>query len=436
MKHFIYLLFLLPTFLFSQHKIEGTLTPVEEYTYAFLYYATPDGANYIDRAEVDAGGHFSITLDSTAPQGIYKIVYALPPEENNFDFIYNGKEGVAITYSTEKGLDFTASTENKLWSSYTKSMELVNMTISNYYTKESTDKSAFKDIFKTLADTQTAFEDASKGKMANEFIKANSPYIPKKYEDITTYSNHLKDTYLKHVNFNNPLLQSSDFLVDRVLAYVFGMSQNTDNETYISNIDNLVTSIGDNNDTTTIKISLLQLIWQHFADLENPTLANYISDNYLISLAKQTQNEELETVLMGYKNTSIGAIAQNFDIAITQNNTTQTTTLHDIKDTDSYLLIFWSSTCGHCLQELPEVKTLIPEGTKVIAIALEDDVENWKKTINNYPNFIHVLALDKWDNPISKMYNITATPTYFILDKDKKIIAKPNDIKALKVIFN
>jgi len=436
MKHLIYLLFLLPTVLFSQHKIEGVFTPAEEYTYAFLYYATPSGASYIDRAEVDAGGHFSITLDSTAPQGIYKIVYALPPEDNNFDLIYNGKENVAITYSTEKGLDFTASSENKLWSSYTKSMELVNMTISNYYTKKSTDKKAFKDIFKTLSDTQSAFEEASKGKLAHVFITANSPYIPTDFEDISTYSNHLKDTYLKYVDFNNPLLQSSDFLIDRVLAYVFGMSQNTDNATYTEHIDNLVTSIGDNDDTLGIKISLLQLIWQRFADNENTTLANYISDTYLIPLAKQTKNKDLETVLVAYKNNTIGMKAQNFELVITKNGATETTTLHDLTGDNNYLLIFWSSTCGHCLQELPEVTKIVPQNTRVIAIGLEDDGENWEKAIRSYPNFTHILALGKWDNPISIKYNISATPTYFILDKDKNIIAKPYDITALKEILN
>ena len=153
--------------------------------------------------------------------------------------IYNGKEDVVLSFSDDEGLVFKASSENTLWMSYTKSMELVNMAISNFYTQESTGEKAFKDIFKNLKDTQNGFEDAAKGMMVLDFVKANRPYIPKQFEDVQTYSNNLKSTFLIHVDFNNPLLQSSEFLTDRVLAYVFGMNGSLDAEVYKSQIEQL-----------------------------------------------------------------------------------------------------------------------------------------------------------------------------------------------------
>ena len=74
-------------------------------------------------------------------------------------------------------------------------MDMVNRTISSYYTQESTDKKGFQYIFKTLKDTQIAFEEASKGTMVSTFIKANRPYIPESYEDISTYSKNLNKTF-------------------------------------------------------------------------------------------------------------------------------------------------------------------------------------------------------------------------------------------------
>ena len=125
---------------------------------------------------------------------------------------------------SKKDWNLLESNENKLWSSYTKSMEMVNNAISNFYSKESTDENAFKDIFKTLKETQDAYENASKGTLVLTFIKANRPYIPTGFEDVSTYSKNLKQTFLQQVDFENSLLQSSDFLTDRVMAYVFGMS--------------------------------------------------------------------------------------------------------------------------------------------------------------------------------------------------------------------
>ena len=61
----------------------------------------------------------------------------------------------------------------------------------------------------------------------------------------------------------------------------------------------------------------------------------------------------------------------------------------------------------------------------VIAIGLEDEPYAWRNKIHDFPEFINVLGLGKWQNEIGKNYGVNATPSYFILDKDKKIIAKP-----------
>lgn len=429
MKNIINLLFILPLLMVSQHKIEGNFQPATDFTYAFLYHSTPTGANYIDRAQIQTDGSFKINLDSTAAKGIYKIVYALPPEENNFDIIYSGEEDVELTFSLNDGLEFTASNENKLWSSYIKSMGLVNTAISNFYTEESTDEKAFKDIFKTLKETQQGYENASKGTLVSQLIKANTPYIPDAFEDISTYSKNLKRTYLQHVDFNNEFLQSSDFLEERVTAYLFGMTANSTDDTYKSDLETIVNAIGDN---TTVKLSLLQTIWQQFIEYGNDTMANYVSDTYLLDLAKATKFEALIEALETHKKNSIGQKAQNFDINYTKNGKTINTTLHDLNGAEQYLIIFWSSTCGHCLEELPKVKTIIPQNTKVIAIGLEDDDTTWLNEIKNYPNFIQTIALGKWDNPTVMAYGVSATPTYILLDKNKIIIAKPDDLEALE----
>lgn len=435
MKYITLLLILLTLPLHAQHSIKGTFSPAENYTYAFLYQATPTGSNYINRAQISESGDFTIPLDSSITAGIYKIVYALPPEENNFDLIYNGKESVSLTFSNENGLEFTDSKENKLWSSYTNSIEMINITISNFYEQESTDEKAFHDIFKTLKDTQIAFEDASKETLTSTFVKANKPYIPEAYEDLSTYSSNLKRTFLSHVDFDNYLLQSSDFLVDRVLAFIFGMSANTSNENYKKDIDFVANKLSETD--AEVKLMLFEMIWSRFKNMDNREVANYISDNYLMRLSKETNFEALTNALIVYRYNQIGQTAQNFDLAITQNNETVTTTLHDLTIAEHYLVIFWSSSCGHCLDELPKVKTLLSSkpNIKVLAIGLEDEAEGWQTAITNYPDFIHVLGLGKWENPISNAYGVGATPTYFLLDSDKKITAKPDDFEALESIL-
>lgn len=438
MRKLIILLTFLPSFLMAQHSIEGTFSPVEDFTYAFLYKSSPTGAEYVDRAKVDEKGQFKIELDTAETAGIYKIVYGVPQETNNFDLIYNRKEDVVLHFSLTEGLEFKESNENKLWASYTNSIEMINRAISNFYTHKSDDEAAFKDIFKTLKETQDAFELASKGTMASVFIKANKPYIPETYEDISTYSKNLKETYLANVDFGNPLLQSSEFLTDRVRAYIFGMSADATEDFYKRQIDNLVNYIGEDN--SEIKMALLQAIWSNMVQIEVDSVANYISDTYLLALAKEADNTMLVKVLTIFKNNSVGATAIDFPIHSEVDGKNIATTLRGLNMADNYLLIFWNSGCSHCLEQLPEVRKTVDQldakTLKVIAYGTQGEDVAWDREILKYPNFIHVIDRASPRRFVSGEYGVESTPTYFILDKNKKIIAKPDSLEELQALLN
>lgn len=414
--------------LVAQHKINGTFSPAEDFSRAFLYHMTADGANYINVAEVDTLGNFTFDLKEDALVGNYKVIYAIPVEDNNFDLVYNGKEDVNFTFSLENGEEFTESSENKLWHSYLNSMDVVNQTITNFYTKGGTDKEAFNSIFKTLKDTQAQYESLAKGKLVQKFIKANKPYIPSEYEDLVVYSNNLKANFFKNIDFSDPFLRSSSIITERVNGFVFGMAK--DNPGYKKHIDIVADAL--KGESPKIQSPLLEQIWQEFKRRENHDLANYISDKVLLEIAQKTENKILEQQLLSYKNTSVGAIAPDFTI-----QTGPTLKLSELKGDNYYVLIFWSSGCGHCLNELPKVNTLMSSvsNAKVVAYGLENDTQGWEKEIKNYPDFVHGIGLGKWENPLVQTYAIAATPTYFVLDANKKIIAKPYDFQSLETFF-
>jgi thiol-disulfide isomerase/thioredoxin/ribosome biogenesis protein Nip4 len=439
LKKIILFLSILPTFLMAQHTIKGSFSPADEFNYALLYKITPEANIYVSNAEIK-NGKFSFSLDSTVTKGIYRIVYALPQEENNFDFIYNAKENIELSFDQEIGVNFIKSIENNLTSSYTREMGAISQSIGDYFKSASKDTLALANIFKKQTAVQNKFETTAKGTIALAFIKANKPYIPKSYESIEVYVKHLKDHYFSYIDFNNEVLQSSNFLSDRITNYVFGMSDKTKDEleTYRSNIDDVFEKMSEAKPP--IKKSLLMVLWQQMADLKLETIANYIADQYLIPIAQKTQDKALVEELKKFKNTSIGTIAPDFSFEQTYGDITTKTKLSALNTASQYIIVFWSSTCSHCMQEIPQLQKLIKAQQKgklqVVAIGLEDSPNHWKKLIATYPEFIHVLGLGKWTNKLGVLYNVNATPTYFVLDKDKKIIAKPNDIIELKEYFN
>jgi len=109
---------------------------------------------------------------------------------------------------------------------------------------------------------------------------------------------------------------------------------------------------------------------------------------------------------------------------------TKAKSLYDIKS-NKKIVVFWSSTCSHCESELPKLlekyDKLKAQNIEVIGFSLDSNLEEYRKKASLYP-----WASDSegkgWYSSYGETYNISATPTYFILDSNNKIIAKPNHV--------
>ena len=113
--------------------------------------------------------------------------------------------------------------------------------------------------------------------------------------------------------------------------------------------------------------------------------------------------------------------------------------LHDL--TGPYtILFFYDPDCGHCKTETPKVKEVVEkyaeEGVKVFAVCTEFDEEMWKEFIKKQEveDWINVIDLENKSNFRGK-YNIMGTPRLYVLDKNKKIIAKQINSEALAKIL-
>ena len=94
------------------------------------------------------------------------------------------------------------------------------------------------------------------------------------------------------------------------------------------------------------------------------------------------------------------------------------------------VLIFWEPDCGHCKKEIPKLKELVwdkyqDKGIKIFAVFTQHEIEEWSKFITEH-------QLEEWMNvydPYNQsnfrnLYDIYSTPAIYILDENKKIIAK------------
>lgn len=103
------------------------------------------------------------------------------------------------------------------------------------------------------------------------------------------------------------------------------------------------------------------------------------------------------------------------------------------------VVVFWDPTCGHCREEVPRLDSFYKakwkqEGVKMYGVMSENEKIKWLQFIkdNNLKDWIHVYQTDEAKKAIAdskqpgykQLYDITQTPTLYLLDKDKRIIGK------------
>ena len=414
----------------AQNTISGTFSPAKEYSWLIAYRLKPGTQVYVaDTAIKD--GKFTLNLPDNTPQGTYRMVYAVPQEVFYFDVIYNGMEDINLSFNSESSVTFNTSKENILFGTYFNKINTLEKEMIAFYSNGLTDIETYQKILKKYQEVQESYEEKSNGLIAQQFIKSNKPYIPSKYESVENYVKNKKITYFKNLDITNPTLQASGFLTDKFTNYVFTalpleQLEKADTEKELKvNVTTVFNHLKETSETYTFHI--LYTIWTQSSGSGFDAAADFIYSNYLKPSNAAIANKDIITKIEIYNRLRIGAVAPE----ISWKNGDKERSLSALEKADNYILIFWSSTCGHCLKELPALHKELKKNTaiKVIAVGLEDDTISWDIETKKLEDFEHAITLGKWESKYAEIFDIHATPTYFILDKNKRIIAKPETDK-------
>lgn len=173
-----------------------------------------------------------------------------------------------------------------------------------------------------------------------------------------------------------------------------------------------------------------QTILSELIDIFNTYNMDKLKEKYLAQAnnLKCTINDRLASTLKSNNNTEIGAKFPNntFVNAIH----TKAKSLYEVKAAKK-IVVFWSSTCSHCEAELPKLlekyDKLKAQNIEIVGFSLDSNLDDFKNKANIYP-WINDSEAKGWYSSYGDTYNIVATPTYFVLDADNKILSKPNHV--------
>ena len=228
---------------------------------------------------------------------------------------------------------------------------------------------------------------------------------------------------LEHSGLYKELLQGYTNLVERFpLEEVY--------EILNPAIDKVITELKD-------EPTLQQEIAQNwFTLLEQKSLFKAAEHLALKMLNDQScqLNEKSINLFEQYRKMAVGKTAPN----IVFENIEQRTKSKDLKSLPNKykLVVFGASWCPNCQTDLPKLKekyeTLKQQyDVEMVYISIDTDKTAFESKYKEAP-FITYCDAKGWETQAAKDYHVFATPSYFLLDKDLKILEKIQSVEHLE----
>jgi len=412
-----------------------------------------------DTLQLNINGVATLKADTLFPQGLYLCIF---PDRSYFEFIMPEDQVFAI--ETDNGanaqeyiqnMEIKGSDINKQFIDYQLFMIDRNQESNNLRQAMKDDpgnqaiKKQLNDLNKQVKSEweriKNNYPDSFLDKMLSALSEVQVPEAPQNEngqpKDSLFQYNYYKNHFFDYIDFSdNQLLYSPVY--HRKLKYYFDRVVIRRPDSAIAAADRLLKKLENKpeyfqytlafvfNKYAQTKYMGFDQVMVHLA--ENYYLngrAHWVSDEYLDKLRERVQ--KLKPNLIGNK-------APKLDKA--QSIEGYFYPLHDV-EAKYTVVAFWEPNCGHCKKVIPNLhETVFSEmhniGVQVYAFYTQVDKKEWS-------NFLEEKGLTDWINvwdpnnftDFRNKYDVYSTPSLFLLNQDKEIIAKRVDVETIKSII-
>jgi len=396
---------------------------------------------------------FSIVAPAYIEPGVYRLQYSQASLSEYVDVIISGKEkeiGFTLDVSQEKLVPvFILSEENKNWYAWKQvdGNRIEKITLLQQLQAQYPDTT--EAVYRTVAKAANK-QIADFGKQYREFVVhnastwagamvANTSYYFTRPRDLPQLQDYYrKQNYWKGINTTRPELINTPLYTEEILGYLRyymsperQFSETEMNEGLKKSVDTIMTRFGANEQTQRFALKYLKL---GFKEVANEKVLQYIDEKYLVPAEQCNGNdvdkEEFERRMAGYAAMKPGMPAPEIQLTGTDGKP------YGLKGIAASKLIvaFWASWCPNCERAMPKLEAFVKEHPEygVVAVSLDEDSAAYQKAIKLYPSMIHACEFRKWQSKAAKDYFIVASPTFVLLDGERKIVGKYPGFEAME----
>lgn len=402
----------------------------------------------LDTISAKAPGLFTYIFNKEKNHsGFYRLTFG---KNKWLDFVYD-KDEINIITSSENIFDsirIKKSESNKIYFSFIKlnkeyktKSELLLLMLARYPKDDD-----FYDVIKgKLINLQTEyfnFVNETSQSNPNSFI---AKYIKSAQLAITDINlpaekqlSYLKSHALDYVDFSNSDLMFSDAFTNKSIEYLtYYRNPQLPKELLEKEFSVAVDSILNKAKVNSfVYKQVTEYLVDGFKKFGFDFVIDYIVDNYVIKddlCLDSKLTTSIQRRMDQSKFLKIGSAAPNIKLPDSNGKLIELNKIN----TNKTLVIFYASWCPHCNELLPKISELY-ESTKdrnfeVIAVSIDTNKTDWMNFITrNKLNWINVCDLKGWSSPAANEYYLYATPSMFVIDNQRKIIAKPYLIEDIK----
>jgi thiol-disulfide isomerase/thioredoxin len=238
---------------------------------------------------------------------------------------------------------------------------------------------------------------------------------------------HYKDHFFDNVDLSQPGLIRSPILGGR-LEQFFRQVVIQMPDSIISEADRLLTKSAVNADVFQYVAVWIMNRYASSEIMGHDAVVVYMADKvYLAGKAPWATKEYLAELEKRVSRLRSNLIGQKAPELLMNSFAGHYVSLYDI-DAEYTILYFWEPDCGHCKVATPLMRDYYKanrdNGIEIFAVCTSHDREKWEKYIvDNGLSWIN-----GWDpermSRFDYLYNVDSTPLIYILDREKKIIAK------------